>query len=127
MTRSLPHSSSIAIARLADLTPLERQVIGCARRCRTRTDEPASGSFAEFFDLVAGHARRPLCGHAVDCPAVCSDECVLARFVALAAEGAREEAILIASLLVRPDVALYLAGYAERVGLALMREQLRLN
>lgn len=115
MTRSLPHSSSIAIARLADLTPLERQVIGCARRCRTRTDEPASGSFAEFFDLVAGHARRPLCGHAVDCPAVCSDECVLARFVALAAEGAREEAILIASLLVRPDVALYLAGYAERV------------
>lgn len=127
MTQALPHSGSVAIARLADLPPLEREVVGCARRCRFGTSDIANSSHAEFFALVSGHARRPLCGHALDCPAVCSDECVLARFVALAAEGAREEAILIASLLVRPDVALYLAGYAERVGLALMREQLRLN
>ena len=56
-------------------------------------------------------------GHALDCPCAGSDECVFARFVALAAEGAREEAVLIATLIVRADVALGLTALAESVGL----------
>ena len=55
---------------------------------------------------MAGHARRPLLGHAPDCPCAGADECVFARFVALAAEGAREDAVLMAALMVRADLAL---------------------
>ena len=70
---------------------------------------------------MAAHARRPLMRHAPGCPCAGADECVFARFVALAAEGAREDAILIAALIVRTDIALTLAIRAETVGLRLMR------
>ena len=80
---------------------------------------------ADFDDLVramAGHSRRPLMGHSPGCPCAGADECVFARFVSLAAEGAREEAVLMAALMVRADVALWLAARAETVGLRLMRD-----
>ena len=48
---------------------------------------------------------------------------MFARFVALAAEGAREEAILMAALIVRADLALGLTALAEEIGLGLMRGQ----
>ena len=67
--------------------------------------------------------RRPRLGHAPDCPCAGGDECVFARFVALAAEGAREEAILMAALIVRADLALGLTALAEEIGLGLMRGQ----
>ena len=89
-----------------------------------RTTPPAdriAADFGELLELTAGHARRPLMGHALDCPCAGGDECVFARFVALAAEGAREEAVLIAALIVRADLALGLAALAEGVGLGLMR------
>ena len=41
--------------------------------------------------------------------------------MALAAEGAREEAVLMAALIVRVDVAMCLTAAAEEVGLGLMR------
>ena len=72
--------------------------------------------------MTARYARRPLLGHAPDCPCAGADECVFARFVALAAEGAREDAVLMAALLVRADVALCLAALAEAIGLGLMRD-----
>jgi hypothetical protein len=62
-------------------------------------------------------------GHAPGCPCAGADECVFARFVALAAEGAREDAVLMAALMVRADLALGLALQAERIGLRLMRDQ----
>ena len=43
--------------------------------------------------------------------------------MALAAEGAREDAVLMAALMVRADLALGLALHAERIGLGLMRGQ----
>ena len=49
------------------------------------------------------------------------DECVLARLVALAAEGAREEAILISALLIRADMALELARLAMALGHLMLR------
>jgi hypothetical protein len=127
-----------AVGRLAELPPLERQVIRCVRLWsagpggqRTLQDElaprygPAAARLAadlgELLTATVRNARRPLMGHAVDCPCAGSDECVFARFVALAAEGAREEAVLIAALLVRADLALGLAALAERIGLGLMR------
>jgi len=135
------HPGGGAVARLEELPPLERRVIRClrlwcsgpegvrsvrweiARSTSGDAAEQLSRSFGELLQLTAAHARRPLLGHALDCPCAGSDECVFARFVALAAEGAREEAVLIASLIVRTDVALCLAAVAEELGLGLMRGQ----
>src|SRR6185436_12085878 len=98
---------------------VHREIAG---RLGERSADLVVEELGELLRLVAGHARRPLLGHAPECPCAGGDECVFARFVALAAEGAREEATLMAALLVRPDVALCLAGRAEMVGLGLMRQ-----
>jgi hypothetical protein len=47
------------------------------------------------------------------------------NFIASAVEGPREDALLMAMLLVRPDVAPVLAAMASQFGLALCRMQLR--
>lgn len=127
------------VARLDDLPPLERRFIQCLRvwcgepggndalnRFLVQDHESADAErlareFDDLLRLAATHARRPLLGHSPGCPCAGGDECVLARFVALAAEGAREEAILMAALLVRADLALTLTTRAERLGLGLMR------
>ncbi|TPE52650.1 hypothetical protein [Amaricoccus solimangrovi] len=127
------------VARLAELPPLERRVVLYARLWSAGR----LGQAEVWKDLIerhgpagatcaAGHldallretlafARRPLQCHAPSCPCAGGDECVLARFVALAAEGAREDAILMATLMVRPDMSLILAAIAEDLGLLLMR------
>ena len=133
------HPGAAPVGRLAELPPLEREVIHCLRLWCAGPEGPACvsrelmarhgeaaglGLAAEFGELVramAGHSRRPLMGHAPGCPCAGADECVFARFVALAAEGAREDAVLMAALMVRTDVALSLATRAETVGLRLMR------
>ena len=133
------HPGAVPVGRLDDLPPLEREVIHCLRLWCAGPDGPGAvcrelsarhgesagrGLAADFGELVrtmAGHSRRPLMGHAPGCPCAGADECVFARFVALAAEGAREDAVLMAALMVRADLALCLATGAESVGLRLMR------
>ena len=133
------HPGAAVVGRLAELPPIERQVIHCLRLWCDGPDGPnalgrelvarhgsdaAAGLIADFAEVMratARHARRPLLGHAPGCPCAGADECVFARFVALAAEGSREEAVLMAALLVRADLALCLAGLAELIGLGLMR------
>jgi hypothetical protein len=130
-----------AVGMLDELPPLEQRVIRCLRLwcagaegqralgddlMRRHGAAAAEGIAANFTDLVVAtvrNARRPLMGHSVDCPCAGSDECVFARFVALSAEGAREDAVLIAALLVRADLALGLVTLAEQVGLGMMRLQ----
>jgi hypothetical protein len=135
------HPGAAAVGHLAELPPLERQVIRClrfwcagpngqaalgrelAQRMGRRAAERVTAHLDELLQVTASHARRPLMGHDLDCLCAGGDECVFARFVALAAEGAREEAALMASLMVRPDLALCLVRLAEDVGLGLMRGQ----
>lgn len=127
------------VSRVAELPPLERLVIRCLRlwslgaegqsllraelavRHGPLSAQRLSEEFGELLRISVLHARRPLLGHALDCPCAGADECVFARFVSLAAEGAREDAILIAALLVRADLALALAARAEEIGLGMMR------
>jgi hypothetical protein len=81
----------------------------------------ALGLFEDLLDLTVRHARRPLsCRHA-GCAAVSADEAVFAHFVQSAATAAREDAMLIAVLLVRADVAPVAAALAEEAGLAFLR------
>ena len=81
-------------------------------------------SFEDLCALCARHGRRPLMRHAVHCKCVGADESCFANFIATAATGEREDAMLFATLLVRPDVAPLIAALAADVGLAFTRMRL---
>lgn len=75
-------------------------------------------------ELCIRHARRPLTRHHRTCDCVGADEACFATFVAAAAEGDREDALMIACVMVRADVAMALVPLAERAGLAVQRRSL---
>jgi hypothetical protein len=79
----------------------------------------------QLLGLILRHGRRPLMRHGLDCRCVGGDECAFANLVAAAAEGEREDALLIASLLVRPGLAPEAVELAGQFGLALRRMHAR--
>lgn len=85
----------------------------------------ALGAFEELCNLCALHGRRPLMRHDPGCQCLGSDEACFANFIAVASEGEREDAILIATMIVRADMAPCLAGLAETFGLVLRRMAVR--
>lgn len=86
---------------------------------------PGLRAFEALCDHVARHARRPMMRHGVDCACVGADEACLANFIATAAEGDREDAILIAMMMVRADIALGLVSLAQAAGLAFRRVEMK--
>ena len=74
--------------------------------------------------LCAHHGRRPLMRHSVNCKCLGADESCFANFIAAAADGQREDAMMIAILIVRPDIAPIVTSLAADVGLALKRMRL---
>ncbi len=88
------------------------------------TGRRAIQSFEHLFALCASHGRRPLMRHSVACKCLGADEACFANFIATAAQGEREDALLIATLLVRPDVAPLITACATDFGLALKRMNL---
>ncbi|WP_204114731.1 hypothetical protein [Shimia biformata] len=76
-------------------------------------------ALSNLCDLCARHGRRPLMRHHSACACLGADESCFAHFVAAAADGQREDAMLLATLLVRPDFAPSLVGLAEYLGNAL--------
>ena len=76
-------------------------------------------SFETLCDLCVRHGRRPLMRHNVMCKCLGADESCFANFVGYASEGEREDALLIATTIVRPDMAGALVGVAQEFGLAL--------
>lgn len=84
-------------------------------------------TFETLCAMCAKHGRRPLLCHNIPCKCVGADESCFAHFVGYAAEGAREDAMLVAVNLIRPDMAFVLVGLAEEFGLALKRMTLRLD
>ncbi|MCX7566356.1 hypothetical protein OS189_08375 [Sulfitobacter sp. F26169L] len=81
-------------------------------------------SFEELCTLCTRYGRRPLMRHSVQCKCLGADESCFANFIATATSGEREDAMLIATLLVRPDVAGMVASLASNFGLALKRMHL---
>lgn len=79
----------------------------------------------QLFGLCAAHARRPLMRHSVMCACVGSDEACFCNFIATALEGDREDALLIATLLVRADHAPALTALGLDYALALRHMVLR--
>ena len=76
-------------------------------------------SFATLCDLCVRHGRRPLLRHGVSCKCLGADESCFATFVGYASDGEREDALLMATTIVRPDMAPVLVGVAQDFGLAL--------
>lgn len=76
-------------------------------------------SFEALCDLCIQFGRRPLMRHHVACKCLGADESCFATFVGYACDGAREDALLMATTLVRADMAPALVGLAQDFGLAL--------
>jgi len=76
-------------------------------------------SFQSLCELCGQHGRRPLMRHHVDCKCLGADESCFANFIGYASEGACEDALLMATALVRPDMAPLLVGLAQDFGMAL--------
>jgi hypothetical protein len=77
-------------------------------------------AFEKLCSLCSQHRRRPLLLHATNCKCIGSDESCFANFIATAATGEHEDAMLIATLLVRADFAPIITSLATDFGLALM-------
>lgn len=136
---------SSAVGHMTDLDPVEAGAVlylrlwceGSCSRARLTADFVASlgpdGGLSavrcidELCDLLVRHGRRPLMRHHLDCPCLGADEACFANFIAAASEGDREDAALIATLMVRADLALCLLDHAKTFGLALKRMALRAN
>ena len=131
------------VGSLSDLPPVEAGAVmflrqwdaGDHARAQLKKDfdlalgEDRSDIIARTFDklceLCAIHGRRPLVRHTTSCKCLGADEACFAHFVAAAAAGEHEDATLFAMLIVRPDMAPYLVGLAETVGLALTKMTVR--
>lgn len=79
----------------------------------------AAETLGQIATVMARYARRPLMRHSTSCDCVGGDEACFATLVSAASHGAREDAMMIACLMVRADFSPALVGLAEQLGLAL--------
>jgi hypothetical protein len=137
MNAHVQNRGGAPVGYLSDLSPAEEYAVLCLRlwcddaRARVRADfTTAFGvagagklleSFERLYDLCARHGRRPLIRHHVACKFLGADESCFVTFIGYACDGDRDDALLIATTLVRPDVAPLLVALAQDFGLALRR------
>lgn len=81
----------------------------------------AVDALAQIFDTCARHGRRPLMRHGLGCTCVGADESCIANLIGYASECRRDDAALIATILVTPDLCMHMAALAQTFGLALRR------
>lgn len=81
----------------------------------------AVNALAQIFDICVRHGRRPLMRHDLDCKCLGADESCIANFIGYASECRREDAALIATWIVTPDLCMPMAALAQTFGLALRR------
>lgn len=91
----------------------------------TDNGRAALKSFENLCTMCSRYGRRPMMRHHSTCKMIGADESCFANLVALAADGEREDAMLISTLLVRADIAPGIAALAAEEGLALKRMGLR--
>lgn len=120
-------AASVLYLRLWNDGPEAQAQVRCDFTEMLGSDQGARAvqAFQELCDLCAIHGRRPLMRHAVQCKCLGADESCFANFIATAVEGEREDALLMATLLVRVDVAPVVVALATDVGLAMKRMRLR--
>ncbi|WP_306113730.1 MULTISPECIES: hypothetical protein [unclassified Roseovarius] len=137
MTAPLSYRGGAPVGHISELGPVEAGAIfylrlwsdGVEAKSQVWNDfatalGPEKGrkaltAFETLSGLCARYGRRPLMRHGVSCKCVGADESCFANFIGYASEGAREDAMLMATNLVRPDMAPVLVGLAEEFGFAL--------
>lgn len=139
MTKHCKPRGGAPVGVLADLDPLEANAVlylrhwsngakgrdAVSKEMVTLLGLPRGEAAIEALDnllaLCRDYGRRPLMHHHMRCTCLGADEACFANFVAAAADGERDDALLLATLLVRPDVAPMLASVAFEFGLLLRR------
>ena len=81
-------------------------------------------AFDQLRALWEMHGRRPMIQHDVNCHCLGPDEACFANFITTAADGEHADAMLIATLLVQPNIAPLIASLATDFGLALKQMHL---
>ena len=137
-----PHRGGAPVGHISELNPVEATSImylrfwceGGAYQQEIGNDFVAAlgpelgkkikAAFDDLCRMCYQHGRRSLMRHATQCKCVGGDESCFANFIGYAADGEREDAFLMATLLVRPDMAPLAVSLATEVGLALKRMQL---
>ncbi|CUH75340.1 hypothetical protein [Tropicibacter naphthalenivorans] len=79
----------------------------------------AADALSQIAGLMATYGRRPLMRHSVGCKCLGADEACFANLIGSACDGAMEDAMLMATLMVRADYAPALASLAQTLGVAL--------
>jgi hypothetical protein len=92
-----------------------------AQRLGPSRGRAALHGFERTLAILLGCGRRRFCRHASGCPCAGLDEVLMAHFVAVAAGGAEEDALLMAMLLVPADQMWPLVTAARQLGLELER------
>ena len=145
MRAAAPHRGGAPVGYVAELGPVEAGAVLCLRLWCDGSDAqskiwkdfatllgPQHGrealkSFKALCDLCVRHGRRPLMRHHLTCKCLGADESCFANFIGYASEGEREDALLIATTIVSPNMAPALVGLAQDFGLALRRMALKAN
>ena len=143
MTKHVNIRGAAPIGQIRDLDPLEASAVlylrlwcdgpdaqqqvwnGFSGLLGSAAARDAVGALEDLCRICVQHGRRALMRHHPTCECLGADEACIANLVAHATEGEREDALLIATLLVRPDVSPLLAAAAQTLGLALKRMALR--
>lgn len=81
--------------------------------------------FGRLCTLCLSHGRRPLVRHGLHCDCLGADENVFANFIASAAEGDHADAMMMATLIVTPQMAPGLMSAAAGFGQALKQATAR--
>ncbi|OSP55930.1 hypothetical protein [Pseudoruegeria sp. SK021] len=139
MTQERTLRGVAAVGHLAELPPVEAAAVlyfrlwhdGPAAQAQVIADftmalgphagREATQALDQICELCARLGRRPLMRHHLCCKCLGADEACFAQFIAAASDGDREDAVLIATLLVRADMAPSLASLAEFWGLSIKR------
>ncbi|MBV7378620.1 hypothetical protein [Maritimibacter dapengensis] len=126
-----------AVGRLMDLGAIEAGAVLCLRLWHEAPASPARMDFERDMGRFGGRAaleaiggicaiwqdfgRRPMVRHHLRCDCLGADEACLAHMVQAALLGDRDDAMMLATLMVRADYAPGVVAYAERAGAALAR------
>jgi len=142
MTAAIPNRGGASVGQLSHMDGLEAACVIYFRLWAENADSrnavrddftialggvhgaAVTRAWEELMGICTHHARRPLMRHALTCKCLGADESCFANFIAAAAEGAHEDALLMATLLVRVDMAPVLTSLACKCGLALKRMSL---
>lgn len=125
--RRLPSVQALSVMFLRDWCSGSRASVSNAL-CEALGPQQGASTMAALdtlLGLLARDGRRPLCCHALHCLCVGADEAVIANLLHLAAMGEREDAMLIASLLLPADRAMIAVEAARVAGLGILRTNIR--